>query len=314
MKRIILPSPAKLNLYLKVLNKRPDGFHNISTVFERINLNDEISFRSLPQGGIRVICPHPHVPTGPKNLVYQVAQSFKKDFQIREGVEITIKKNIPVAAGLAGGSSNAATAILGLQQLWKLDLNQAQKLAYARKIGSDVAFFTYNTSWAYGSGRGDIIKKLDISARLWHILVVPKVKMYSWKVYGGLKMQLTHSGSTMPDSTMPVLNTPKAEKAGRTNMLTKIDDNANILIRNLKKDNVLEASRQIVNDLEKVVVRLCPRLRTLKERLKSLNTLGVIVSGSGPSVFGVTATQKEAEQIKIILSKRFSQVFVVRTH
>jgi 4-diphosphocytidyl-2-C-methyl-D-erythritol kinase len=96
-------------------------------------------------------------------------------------------------------------------------------------------------------------------------------------------------------------------------VLTKINDNANILTRNLKKGNVLEVGRLLVNDLESEVIRLCPRLNKLKERLKSLNTNGVMVSGSGPSVFGLTTTEKEAKNIKSILSKRFSQVFVVRT-
>jgi len=253
-------------------------------MFERIDLVDQISFQSKYHKKIRIICDHPHVPVGPKNLVTKVAQLLQQEFGIKSGVEIKIRKNIPVAAGLAGGSSNAATALIGLNKIWKLGLSRPKLLSYARKIGSDVAFFLHDTSWALGMGRGDRIRKLNIKTKLWQILVVPRVKMYSWEVYGGLKLQLT-----------------------------KIDDNANILTHNLKKGNILEVGRLLANDLEKEVIRLCPSLEKLKKRLKSLNTKGVMVSGSGPSVFGLTATEKEAKYIKTILSKRFSQVYVVRT-
>ena len=141
MRRIRLSSPAKLNLFLKVLNKRPDGFHNISTVFERIDLSDEILLKLNPSGGIRIDCVHPQVPGGPKNLVYQAAKLLRDDFRVKEGVDIYIKKNIPVAAGLGGGSGNAATVLKGLNELWELRLSRPQLLSYARRLGSDVAFF-----------------------------------------------------------------------------------------------------------------------------------------------------------------------------
>jgi len=288
MNRIILPSPAKLNLFLKVQNKRPDGFHNIVTVFQRINLIDEIHMKSTQDDKIRIVCDHPQVPTGPKNLVYQAARILQEECGIRLGADIRIKKRIPVAAGLAGGSSNGATALLGLNKIWNLNLSRPKMLSCAKKLGSDVAFFLYNTSWALGTERGDCIKKLNIGTKLWHILVVPRLKMYSHEVYGGLKV-------------------------GHTNMLTKINDNANILIRNLKKDSILEVGQFLANDLETEIIRLCPRLKNLKERLKSFDTKGVMISGSGPCVFGLTETKREAESIKVVLSKRFSQVFAVRT-
>jgi 4-diphosphocytidyl-2-C-methyl-D-erythritol kinase len=313
MSRIVLQSPAKLNLFLKVQNKRPDGYHNIVTLFQRISLADQISFRTIPDKKIRIICDHPHVPVGSKNLVTKVAQLLQRETRVKQGIEIKIKKNIPVAAGLAGGSSNAATALLGLNETWKLGLSRPKLLHYARKIGSDVAFFLYDTSWAIGTERGDCIKKLKIETKLWQILVVPRIKMYSWEVYGGLKSQLARSNLMLERSSGLKLSRSHRKNEGGTNVLTKINDNANILTRNLKKGNVLEVGRLLVNDLESEVIRLCPRLNKLKERLKSLNTNGVMVSGSGPSVFGLTTTEKEAKNIKSILSKRFSQVFVVRT-
>ncbi len=284
MNSLLLPSPAKLNLFLKVLNKRPDGFHDIVTVFERIDLKDEIRIKSNSSGRIRIHCSHPHVPKGPKNLVYQVVQKIQRDLSVKNGVDITITKRIPVAAGLAGGSSNAAAVLLGLNRLWRLELSRQQLLSYARQIGSDVAFFLYDSPWALGTQRGDHIKILGISTQLWHVLVVPRLKMYSREVYGGLKLKLT-----------------------------KPDDNANIFIHHLGKNHVSEVGKLLTNDLQEVMIRFSPGLEKIKQRLKSLNVQGVMISGSGPAVFGITSTQKEAQHIKSILSRRFSQVFVVKT-
>ena len=119
MNSITLRSPAKLNLYLHVHNKRPDGFHNITTVFERINLFDDIRLTTNRSGKIKIFCSHQDVPKGPKNLVYRVAKRLRDEFSVKAGVDITIKKQIPVAAGLAGGSSNAATTLMGLHRLWR---------------------------------------------------------------------------------------------------------------------------------------------------------------------------------------------------
>ncbi len=293
MRRIRLSSPAKLNLFLKVLNKRPDGFHNISTVFERIDLSDEIRLRLNSSGAIRIDCTHLQVPRGPKNLVYQAAKLLRDDFHIKEGVNIHIKKNIPVAAGLGGGSSNAATVLKGLNELWKLRMSRSQLLSYARRLGSDVAFFLYDCPWALGTQRGDLIQKLDIKTKLWHVLVVPCVKIYSGQVYGGLGLR---SGPGAPRK-----------------VLTKRNDNASIFIHHLRHSDVTQIGKSLVNDLERVVLLLVPHLEKLEQRLKSLDTEGVMISGSGPCVFAVTKTQQQAKDIQRILSRRFSRVFVAKT-
>ncbi len=311
---LTLRSPAKLNLYLKVINKRPDGFHNIQTLFERINLFDEVRFHANKTGKIRIICDHPHVPTGPKNLVYQAAEILRKNCGITKGVTIKIKKCIPVAAGLGGGSSNAATVLLGLNQIWDINLSKKQLLSYAARIGSDVSFFLYDCSWALGTGRGERIKKLDINTQLWHILVVPRVKVYTRKVYANVKIEGRAYTQGCSDNTMtPVRatgNTPETEKM---NILTKKDQGVSILIRSLKKYNFSEIDRRLTNDLEKETTLLCPKLIQLKTCLKAMETFGVMVSGSGPSVFGITKTEEGAKIIKAVLKKRFSQVFAVRT-
>ncbi len=292
MDSLTLLSPAKVNLYLKVINKRSDGFHNIETLFERISLFDDIRFKSNDSSSIRVVCDHRDVPSGRKNLVYQVAEALQNDFGIKAGVDIAITKRIPVAAGLGGGSSNAATTLLGLNKIWELNLSREQLVSYGRRLGSDVAFFLHDCPWALGTERGDQIQSLDIKTELWHVLVVPCIKMYSRKVYASLRLEPAPSDM---------------------NMLTKKESNVSILLRNLQENNISETGRLLSNDLETAIVRLCPRLLTLKEKMKSLGSPGVIISGSGPCVFSLVSAEKEAKEMHSILAKRFSRVFMART-
>ncbi len=285
MDSLVLKSPAKLNLFLKVLNKRADGFHDLETLFERISLFDTIRIKlNSISPKIQIKCNHPHVPIGSKNLVYKVAQMLKEDYKIDQGVHIDIKKNIPVAAGLAGGSSNAATVLIGLNELWKLGLSQRALVSYARKIGSDVAFFLYDSSFAIGTQRGDKIKRVNIKVKLWHVLVLPWIRMYSGEVYGAHNLELT-----------------------------KRTCDVKILLRYLKNNEITKASSCLINDLESAIFRLSPRIRKLKQRVKALTSKGVMVSGSGPSVYALLDNEQEAKALAQKLKKRYKQVFVVST-
>src|SRR3989338_5787466 len=140
MKTLLLRSPAKLNLFLKVNRKRPDGYHDLTTLFERIDLCDDIRLAVNTAGRIRIFCRQPQVPKDSRNLAYRAARLLKDEFSLKEGVDITITKRIPVAAGLGGGSSNAATVLLGLNKLWGLSLPLWKLSSYGKKIGSDVPF------------------------------------------------------------------------------------------------------------------------------------------------------------------------------
>ena len=192
MHRLTVHSPAKLNLVLDVLGKRPDGFHELRTIFERISLADQITLTRNKSGKIHIRCAHPHVPKGPGNLVFKAAEMLSRDFSVSEGLDIDIIKNIPVAAGLAGGSSNAAAVLSGLNRLWQLGLKMPELAGYASRLGSDVAFFLYDTSYGLGTGRGELIKPLDIRTKLWHVLVTPRVKIYTKDVFTRLKLKLTN--------------------------------------------------------------------------------------------------------------------------
>lgn len=289
MRHLSLESPAKVNLFLKIINKRTDNYHNIITLFERINLCDNIQLSLNKKGRICVFCDHPDVPTGHKNLTYQVAQLLKRDFGLKQGVDIKITKRIPVAAGLGGGSSNAATVLLGLNQIWGLYLSKQRLLEYAQKIGSDVPFFLHDCSWAIGTNKGDEIQKISIKTKIWHILITPKIKIYSAKIYDSFSFRRFNP------------------------QLTKINDDVNMLIHHLRRKNLLKAGHFLVNDLETRIFRLYPNLAKLKVRLNSLNAKGVLISGSGSSIFGLTDSVQQAEMLKDVLNKYYSQIFVVRT-
>jgi len=284
MDRLTVLSPAKLNLVLDVLGKRPDGFHDLRTVFERISLRDRITLARNKSGKIRITCLHPHVPLGPQNLVYKAAEMLARDFSISEGLHINIIKNIPVAAGLAGGSSNAAAVLTGLNRLWQLGLSKAQLVTYAARLGSDVAFFIYDTSYALGTGRGELIKPLDIRTKLWHVLVTPRVKMLTREVFARLKLNLTNK-----------------------------KDNVNILLPFLRKGDLLQLAGALSNDLEPAILSLRPDFIYLKKKLLDAGAIGVCFSGSGPSVFALVGSQQDALSLRARFDKRYTQAFVVST-
>lgn len=284
MKTFSLRSPAKLNLALKVLRKRPDGYHNLRTIFERINLWDDLTFHARASGDIRIFCHHPQVPLGPKNLIFRAAQLLQKEFNMRQGVSVHLVKRIPVAAGLAGGSSNAAATLLGLNRLWHLNLSLEQLVEYGKRLGSDVPFFLYNCPWALGENRGDAIQPLNFSIRLWHVLVTPRFKMYTREVFGSLNLQLT-----------------------------KPDDNVNILLRSLKQNDLSKVAKFLSNDLESSILQLRPQLAVVMAKLRACDVLGVAFSGSGPSVFGLCRSRSHAGQISLILRRQYRQVFAVNT-
>ena len=291
MHTLTLNSPAKLNLVLDVLARRPDGFHELRTIFERIDLCDRVTMSLRRDGLVRVVCAHPQVPKGPKNLAVQMARKLQADFGITQGVTIAIDKKIPVAAGLAGGSSNAATVLMGLNRLWNLGLSHKHLLEYAAWAGSDVAFFVYNVSYALGQGRGEKIRVLPFPVKLWHVLVTPKVKIYTKEVFACL-----------------------AKRQARLNLkLTKKKDNVNILLPYLRKNAPPSIGASLANDLEGVILSLRPDFGRLKTKLSDAGSLGVCFSGSGPSVFALARSKEHAGQIKARFDRRYAQVFVVAT-
>ncbi len=291
---MVLKSFAKLNLYLEVLSRRKDNYHQIKTIFERIDLCDKISLQSRRDRKISLSCDSPGVPTDNSNLAFRSARLLQDKFKVKKGVEIKIIKRIPVGAGLGGGSSNAACVLLGLDSLWRLRLSRKELLICARNIGSDVPFFIYNCPFAWGSGRGDKIKPIKVlnPVRLWHILVVPKIKVSTpliyqkWDALTKKKVGLTH-----PRYDVKILPLALCQK------------------------DLTWASAALFNSLETVTGRCYPEVGRIRERLCQLGLPAILMSGSGPAVFGITSNRKEAQEgaRQLRQENKSWQVFVNKT-
>ncbi|MFH0935577.1 MAG: 4-(cytidine 5'-diphospho)-2-C-methyl-D-erythritol kinase [Candidatus Omnitrophota bacterium] len=307
MGKLVLDSYAKLNLYLAVLNKRRDNYHNIETLFERIDLCDKIILTTRRDRKIKVICSDPLVPKGDTNLCYRSAKLLSDNFNIKKGLQIRIIKRIPVGAGLGGGSSNAATLLLGLNSLWGLRLSRKKLLECAEEIGSDVPFFIYGSSFARGFGRGDKIRplKLNKPLRLWHLLVVPRFKVSTPLIYGKwdelsrLKTPCKSCGSGLT----PLDRGSILKKSYLTGLTTAKFD-VRILPSLICKDACALAGRTLFNSLEEVAARAYPQIRRIRERLVSLGINSILMSGSGPAVFGIVSSRKEG----LILRRKIRRI------
>jgi 4-diphosphocytidyl-2-C-methyl-D-erythritol kinase len=314
VKKVVLNSYAKLNLYLEVLNIRSNAYHNIKTVFERIDLSDKIILRPRSDRKINILCKNPRVPRDRSNLCYQSAQILQKMLGINLGVDIEIIKRIPISAGLGGGSSNAASILLGLDELYKLNLSQDQLLRLAKEIGSDVAFFIYNIPFALGTCRGDKIEKINSlnKVRLWHILVVPRIEVSTRIIY---KKWDAYSKLRGAGLTPPFLNSEEYFPIKRAG-LTEPENNVNILILGLRKKDLSLIGKFLYNSLENITLKLYPQVKDIKKRLAGFGLKSVLMSGSGPAVFGIASSGKEARCIceKLRRENRSWQVFVTRTH
>lgn len=293
MKPYKIKSYAKINLYLEVLKKRKDNYHQIITLFEKIGLFDEIYIKPRLDKVIRVICNHPDITKGKTNLAYRAASVLRRDFSINNGVDIKIIKRIPLASGLGGGSSNAASILLGLNRLWKLNLSQKKLITYGKMLGCDVSFFLSGGSFAIGGGRGDNIKVVrTIKKRFWHILVVPKIKVSTKMVYARLDKIFNPS----------------------VTRLTRSISDVKIFIQRLREGKIPLIRKYLFNRLEMAAFNLYPNLKRLKNMLLDSGLEGIYMSGSGPAMFDMISSRKEAGR----LCRKISRVvkcdtFIVRT-
>lgn len=289
MKELKIISPAKLNLHLQVVGKLADNFHKIITVFERINLCDEITIQGAPDNKIHIKSNQKNLPLNKKNIVFQATELLREKYKIKSGVNIFIKKNIPVASGLGGGSSNAASILLGLNQLWKLNLGKKELIKCAQKLGADVAFFVTQERFAIGLNRGDKIIPIKTKRKFFHVLVVPKITIYAKDIY------------------------QKFDKLSLK--LTKSQEDVKILSYILKNKDFELFKKSFFSDLEKVTLREYPIVNRIKKKLHELGLKYVAMSGKGPAVFGMVETRKEAGRICNKLSKEGrGRVYLVETY
>ena len=261
-----LRAPAKLNLYLRVLGKRPDGYHELETIFERIDLADTLTFE--PAEALSLTCSDPELSCGEDNLVLKAARLLQREAGALKGARIHLEKRIPVAAGLGGGSSDAAATLEGLNRLWALQLPLQRLTDLAAALGSDVPFFLAPQPFAIGRGRGERCEPLESPLQLTHVLVVPPERLSTAEIYAGSQFPLTPSGRSL-----------------------------SMIAHALRNGSLRELADGLWNDLEPEAIRRCPVIATIDAHLNDLGCLGVRMSGSGSAVFGLCADSAHAHEV-----------------
>lgn len=254
-------APAKINLCLHVLGKRPDGYHDLAMLMQRISIYDRITLQLSVKPGVRVRCAGVSLDAGQDNIAARAARLLLDSAALNTGVDIDIDKQIPVAAGLGGGSSDAATVLMGLNEMLGLQLSSRQLQEKGVKLGADVPFFIFgHPAWA--TGIGDVLQRVDKLPPVWYVLVNPGIAVSTAWAYGNLRLT----------SRRDDLKIPRFSSA--------VDSLVAILY----------------NDLEQVTVVQHPLIEQVKGRLMAMGAQGALMSGSGSTVFGVFSERSGAEK------------------
>ncbi|NQT55115.1 MAG: 4-(cytidine 5'-diphospho)-2-C-methyl-D-erythritol kinase [Desulfobacteraceae bacterium] len=271
-------APAKLNIRLKVTGRRPDGYHELVSIMVPISLFDHLELKIIrPQRTIITSEGYP-VPNNEKNLAYRAAQSFFSLTGINSGLSIKLTKNIPVAAGLGGGSSNAACTLKALNEMWSNPLTSKDLMDLALSLGADVPFFLHSRP-CLARGIGEILKPIGNWPKFWYIVITPPLRISTSWAYGNLKLKLT-------------------------------TDENNSIINTLGKQP-LDIIKILENDLETVTASHFPVISTIKKLLVDAGANGALMSGSGPSVFGIFRSKDQALSAKrVISSQNLGEIFM----
>ncbi|WP_280208727.1 4-(cytidine 5'-diphospho)-2-C-methyl-D-erythritol kinase [Brevibacillus sp. AY1] len=280
--RISVKAPAKINLTLDVLAKRPDGYHEVEMVMTTVDLADRVDLTLREDGQITLDCSASFVPDDIRNHAYKAAVLLKERYQVSQGVHLYIDKQIPVAAGLAGGSSDAAATLRGLNQLWGLQLSQDQLAELGAEIGSDVPFCVYGGT-ALAKGRGEQIVHLGTPAACWVILAKPPVGVSTADVYGQLRVD-------------EIVSHPPTGQ----------------MLKAIEEQNFSLMCQSLGNVLENVTLDMQPQVRQIKDLMIASGADGVLMSGSGPTVFALVQKEAKVHRIYNALRGFVKDVFVAR--
>ena len=277
MQDIQVRAHAKINLYLDVVGKREDGYHNLETIFHSIDLHDDIVIRKHGAKGITVRCEHPSVPSDSRNLAHRAAQCLSDETGGIGGVAIDIYKRIPVAAGLAGGSANAAAVLHGVNQLFELGFTQDMLMRLGGQLGADVPFCLHGGA-ALGLGIGDQFTSLPALSNVAFLLLNPGIEVSTAAVFKKLNFSLT-----TPEKTSIIIKT------------------------HVEKGNVVGIGKNLYNRLEVPVFSEYPEIFTLKNELSTqAGCYGALMSGSGATVFAVMHDTDAARRSELHFKNRVS--------
>ena len=284
MNRISLKAMAKINLGLDVVGKRPDGYHELRMVMQMINLYDKVNIEKTPKNGIQVETNLSFLPVNENNIVYKAAKLLMDEFHIQDGVKISLEKHIPVAAGMAGGSSDGAAVLFGMNRLFNLRLNKRELMARGVRLGADVPYCLLRTT-ALSEGIGEILTTLKPMPNCTIVVAKPAVSVSTKTVFGKLKLDEIRQH---PD----------------------ID----AIVRAINDGNLGAIADHMGNVLETVTIRDYPVIGEIKELMKTMGARGALMSGSGPTVFGIFDDEAAAKNVWSALKNGSlaRQVFLTR--
>ncbi|MGB5685090.1 MAG: 4-(cytidine 5'-diphospho)-2-C-methyl-D-erythritol kinase [Candidatus Electrothrix sp.] len=297
--QITLRAPAKINLSLKILGKRADGYHELETLMQKIALYDELELNLTAEPGVRIHCSNAELPTDENNIAIRAAQLFLKETgNSSQGIHIALKKNIPIAAGLGGGSSNAAAVLNGLNQLLQTACSPEQLAEMGVQIGADVPLFIYDFPAALATGIGERLVPVP-SLTDYHILLVNP----------GILVSTQWAFQAFSSTTRTIALT--ANQKAFTLPCSK-KSRQNFPLEGVQKFTIPD---DLENDLEQVTAVRYPVIQNLKDRLLSSGAAGAMMSGSGSTVFGLfhreAKGKEKAEQCHRLLQQKYDQVYLI---
>ncbi|MGE5593337.1 MAG: 4-(cytidine 5'-diphospho)-2-C-methyl-D-erythritol kinase [Betaproteobacteria bacterium] len=303
-KRLLIVARAKLNLTLDIVGQRPDGYHELESVVQSIDLYDGVALGSTPvhpvsgrgrELGVTLACDDPLVPLGHENLAFKAALALSRFAGVGAAVWVDIRKTIPVGAGLGGGSADAAAVLLGLNELWGLGLDEAELARIGATVGADVPFCLTGGTGVI-RGKGELVEKLPALENVWFVVVVPGQRINTAEAYAAYD-QLAAD-----------------EAAGGRGGTPGGDDNVAratpAMLEAVSARDVRRIAAGLANDLGRAAANMVPEIERVKQALLGAGALGVGMSGSGPAVFGIAEDEKTARQMRRRVRETYDTTFV----
>lgn len=266
IERLTLRVAAKINLYLNVLGKRNDGYHEIESIMQSISLYDRLTLRPLKQG-IRILSNESNIPVNRENICYKAAKLFLQKTNLNKGLEIEIHKTIPVKAGLGGGSANAAATLWGMNKLFQSDVLLSDLKEWASLLGADIPFCLQGGT-SLVRGKGEVLIPLPPLKNGWLVLLDPTVPISTAWVYERVRIGLT-----------------------------KKKLSARLLAKSIRKEGLLGIGNSLYNKLEEVVLERFPLVGSVKEKMKEAGARGALMTGSGSTVFAIVEDRQKGQEI-----------------
>ncbi|AFS77229.1 4-diphosphocytidyl-2-C-methyl-D-erythritol kinase IspE [Gottschalkia acidurici 9a] len=285
MRKVKLNAYAKINLSLDVLGKRENGYHELSMIMQQIDLKDIITIEEVNgiQNSIEINSNSSKVPLDNSNIVYRAWEEISKKYSGNKGVRVSIEKNIPISAGLAGGSTDAAAVLKGLNKLWSLNLTDAELMDIGLKVGADVPFCIIGGT-ALAEGIGEKLTKIKSFSNKYILLANPGIEVSTSHVYKNLNLKTIEK---RPD--------------------------INNIIRYIEQSDIYSLSKEMSNVLESVTIKENPIIDEIKQSMISNGAVGSLMSGSGATVFGIFDSEEKLENCKKILEKKIDTVICTKT-